>query len=214
MFTSNQKTNLSTANFTAIFDAASNEYKTLTKQDLETHPFAAAFENSSSPDSIMDLFRKQAHTFDKFCKGDDKLMTWLTPIVNILFTFSETLGEGIGLVSIQSLMIYQPCNIYFLSLSHPQRLSSPALVFFLGLVYSHIPHMSIHTIFNLGGKGRYRELRSARETFRAHTTFPSTSSSLHSSPTHARDDGAIRENHGPDSVYSCAFNQDNEREAN
>jgi hypothetical protein len=74
--------------------------------------------------------------------------------------------------------------------------------------------MSIHVIFNSGGEGRYRELRSARETFRAHPIFPSTSSSLHISPTHARNDGATRENHGPDSVYSCSFDQDNEREAN
>ncbi|KAI0270081.1 hypothetical protein BGY98DRAFT_278710 [Russula aff. rugulosa BPL654] len=97
MSTSKRTTDFSTANFTAIFDAASNEYKTLTKQDLGTHPFAAAFENSNSPDSVMDVFREQAQAFDKFCKGDDKLMAWLTPIVNILFTFSGTLGEGIGI---------------------------------------------------------------------------------------------------------------------
>jgi hypothetical protein len=108
MSTSKQTTDLSTTNFTAIFDAASNEYKTLTKQDLQTHPFAAAFENSNSPDSVMNVFRKQAQAFDEFCKGDDKLMTWLTPIVNILVTFSGTLGEGIGIVSIQSLMICHP----------------------------------------------------------------------------------------------------------
>ena len=45
-------------------------------------------------------------------------MTWLTPIVNILFTFSETLGEGIGLVSFSPFMIHQPCDIYFRSLPH------------------------------------------------------------------------------------------------
>jgi hypothetical protein len=109
MSTINKTTDLATANFTAIFDTASNEYKTLTKQDLDTHPFAAAFENSNSPDSVMNVFQKQAQAFDKFRKGDDKLMKWLTPIVNILFTFSGTLGEGIGIVSIRSLMIYQPC---------------------------------------------------------------------------------------------------------
>ena len=107
MSTSNQTTDLSTANFTAIFDAASNEYKTLTKHDLRTHPFAAAFESSNSPDAVMNMFRKQAQAFDKFRKGDDKLMAWLNPIVNILYIFSGTLGEGIGIVSIQSFMIYQ-----------------------------------------------------------------------------------------------------------
>ena len=115
MSTSNQTTDLSTANFTEIFDAASNEYKKLTKQDLETHPCAAAFENSNSPDSVMNVFRKQAQAFDKFRKGDDKLMTWLTAIVTILFTFSGTLGEGIALVGIQSFYDILACDIYFLA---------------------------------------------------------------------------------------------------
>ncbi len=87
----------SSANFTAIFDAAADEYKSLTKQDLGTHPFAAAFGNSSSHDSVLDVFRTQAQAFDKFRKGDDKLMAWLTPIVQILSTFSGTL-DGLGLV--------------------------------------------------------------------------------------------------------------------
>jgi hypothetical protein len=100
MSTSNQKTDPFTSNFTAIFDAASHEYKTLTKQDLESHPFAAAIEDYNSPDAILGVFRKQARAFDKFRKGEDKLMAWLTPIVNILFTFSSILGEGIGLVSL------------------------------------------------------------------------------------------------------------------
>ena len=99
MSTSNQIAGPSASNFAAIFDAASREYKSLTKKDLATHPLAAAIEGYNSPDSILNLFRKQAQAFDTFRKGDDKLMESLTPIVNILFTFSETLGEGIGLVS-------------------------------------------------------------------------------------------------------------------
>ena len=87
------------ANFSAIFDAASQEYKSLTKKDLATHPFAAAIQEHNSPDSILNVFRNQARAFDTFRKGDDKLMALLTPIVNILFTFSETVGEGVGPVS-------------------------------------------------------------------------------------------------------------------
>jgi hypothetical protein len=102
----------------------------------------------------------------------------------------------------------------FFSLSHTRRQYSLALLFFLRSVYSHIPYAFIHIIFNPGGEGRYRELRSALETFRAHTILPPTSSSLHISPTHAGDDGATRENHGPDSVCSCTFDQGNERLAN
>jgi hypothetical protein len=74
----------------------------LTKKDLATHPFAAVIQDHNSPDSILNVFRNQARAFDTFRKRDDKLMTLLTPIVNILFTFSETLGEGVGLVSLHS----------------------------------------------------------------------------------------------------------------
>jgi hypothetical protein len=104
MSTSNQTADPSiSSNFAAIFDAASHEYKSLTKKDLATHPLAAAIEGYNSPDAILNVFRKQASTFDRFRKGDDKLMEWLSPIMNILFKFSETLGEGVGLVSICSL---------------------------------------------------------------------------------------------------------------
>ena len=101
MSTSNQTTDPSISNFTAIFHAASQEYKSLTKKDL-THPFAAAIEDPNSPDSILNVFRNQTQAFEAFQKGDDKLIAFLTPIVNVLFTFSETLGEGVGLVSLHS----------------------------------------------------------------------------------------------------------------
>ena len=101
MSASDQTTDPSASNFTAIFEAASNNYKSLTGQDLRRHPLATELEsNSSSPDSILGVFRKQAQALDKFRKGDDKLIKSLTPIVNILFTFSTTAGADIGLVSL------------------------------------------------------------------------------------------------------------------
>ena len=152
---------LSTANFTAILewaDAASNEYKTFTKQDLEAHPFAAPFENSNSPDSVMDVFRKSkaSPSLLTLLKGDDKLMTWVDP-------------------------------------------------------HRKYP---LHVFRNLRRRYRSRKhfwyWRSSRGQsiptslcFRAHPILPSTSSSLHSSSTHAGGDGTTHENHGLDSVYSC-----------
>jgi hypothetical protein len=100
MSSTSQPTDLSTSNFTNILDAASDEYRKLTKQDLRTHPFAAVLRTCDSPDTVLNVFRGQACAFDEFCKGDDNLMKWLNPIVNILFTLSGTLGEGIALVSL------------------------------------------------------------------------------------------------------------------
>jgi hypothetical protein len=96
----NQPTDLSISNFTNILDAASNEYRKLTKQNLHTHPFAAALGDCDSLDALLDVFRRQARAFDEFCKGDERLMKWLNPTVHILFSLSATLGEGIALVSV------------------------------------------------------------------------------------------------------------------
>jgi hypothetical protein len=116
MSESNQRIEASSLKFAAIFEAASNEYKTVTGQDLGTHSVALALEGCNSPDSVLQVFREQAYAFDKFRKGDDKLMSWLTPIVTILFTFSATLGEGIGLVSLHCSYISQGFNVYLLAI--------------------------------------------------------------------------------------------------
>ena len=101
MSTHNQSAGPSTStdNFTAIFNAASTEYARVTGKRLDTHPFVTQLEACDSPKAVSDLFRTQAQAFSKFRKGDEKLMAVLDPAVHILFTFSATLGEGIGLVS-------------------------------------------------------------------------------------------------------------------
>jgi hypothetical protein len=114
MSTSNQTTDAPPTNFTAIFEAASNKYKTLTGQDIRTHPLATELEsNNNSPDSVLGVFRKQAQALDKFRSGDDKLMKYLTPIVNILFTFSTTAGADIGLVSLYCFSIPNLQSLFF-----------------------------------------------------------------------------------------------------
>ncbi|KAH9985146.1 hypothetical protein BJV77DRAFT_1071565 [Russula vinacea] len=82
MSSSNQVAGPSTDNFTAIFNAASNDYLRL--------------DTCYSPEAVSNVLRTQAQAFKKFLKGDENLMTWLSPTVNILFAFSATLGGGIG----------------------------------------------------------------------------------------------------------------------
>jgi hypothetical protein len=98
MSTSKQVSNPSMSNFTSIFDAAAKEYKKLTKKDLHAHPFAAQLNKCDTPHAVLDIFRKQAQDFEEFIKGDDRLIAWLDPTVNILFTCSETIGEALSLV--------------------------------------------------------------------------------------------------------------------
>ena len=101
MSTSNQSAGPSTSadNFTAIFNAALTEYARVTGNPLDTHPFAAQLDACDSSKAVSDLLRTQAQAFSKFREGDEKLMAVLHPTVHILFAFSATLGEGIGLVS-------------------------------------------------------------------------------------------------------------------
>jgi hypothetical protein len=94
-----QTTGPSIDNFTAIFNVASAEYQTITGNCLDTHPLATQFDTCYTPEAIANVLRVQAQAFVKFRKGNEKLMTWLDIIVHTLFTFSATLGDGIGLVS-------------------------------------------------------------------------------------------------------------------
>jgi hypothetical protein len=99
MSASNQTPGPSTVNYNEIFDAAVNEYKAITGHDLKKHPFSAALETLNSPDAILKVFQTQTEDLDKARKKNKRMIELLTPIVEIVYTFSSTLGEGVGVVS-------------------------------------------------------------------------------------------------------------------
>jgi hypothetical protein len=88
----------STANFSAIFDVALDDFETRTGQNLTSHPFTISLGDKDSPDAILEIFRKQVQAFDKSCRHDGKLVACLTCIVDILFALSSDLDEDIRLV--------------------------------------------------------------------------------------------------------------------
>jgi hypothetical protein len=89
-----------TSNFEAIFNAALVEYTNQTGKDLRNHPLASKIDACDSAEAILDIFQAQAKTFDEFRKGSPKLIKWLEPLVNGLYTLSVSaaLGAGISLV--------------------------------------------------------------------------------------------------------------------
>ncbi|KAI0280250.1 hypothetical protein BC826DRAFT_1112292 [Russula brevipes] len=87
----------STDNFIAIFSVAQDEYKKLTGHDVRRHPLALKFDTCRSPEDVSKLLQMQGQALSTFNKGNEALMRWLNPTVNILFILSGTLGEGIGL---------------------------------------------------------------------------------------------------------------------
>jgi hypothetical protein len=133
----------SSSNIERIFLAALKSYKEKTKKDLKEHDLFRQLETCDSPAAILAVF--QAKQFDSSRAGNnDRLKKWLTPTINVLYAFSNTLGEGISLVNIDAscpslveytlmpnLQVFPPAKVIFAGvgvlllvsgLVHPSRL--------------------------------------------------------------------------------------------
>jgi hypothetical protein len=83
------------SNFQLIFDNALKAYKKRTKNDLLKHPLADRLEACNSASSILTVLQELVEELNESQRSNTK---WLDPTVNVLHTFSETLGEGVGSV--------------------------------------------------------------------------------------------------------------------
>ena len=91
----------SSINFETIFTAALTTYKKQTKKDIASHPLATELQSCDSSSAIIAILRTQIQNFDQSQGADDseKWTKWLDPTVNVLFAFSATLGNGVGVVN-------------------------------------------------------------------------------------------------------------------
>src|SRR5882757_7343866 len=83
------------SNFQLIFDNALKAYKKRTKSDLLTHPLADRLKACDSASSIRTVLQEQVQELNESQRSNTE---WLNPTVNVLHTFSQTLGEGVGSV--------------------------------------------------------------------------------------------------------------------
>jgi hypothetical protein len=95
----------SSSNFESIFNASLQAYDNKTKNKLLDHPLASRLQSCDSPNAVLSALQDLIQQFDQRRTGDERLKNWLNPIVNVLYTFSATLGEGVGLVSLGSLSL-------------------------------------------------------------------------------------------------------------
>ena len=93
-------TSTSNSNFLSVFNAALESYKRKTKKDLCSHPFLPRLQSCDSPEAILTVLREQIPAFNQSQNGDDRLTKWVSPTVNVLYAFSATLGQGVGIVCI------------------------------------------------------------------------------------------------------------------
>ena len=90
----------SSPNFQLIFNNALKAYEKRTKSDLLAHPLVAQLQACDSPTAILALIHQQLQGLHQSQRGNERLTKWLNPTVNVLFTLSASLGEGVGLVSL------------------------------------------------------------------------------------------------------------------
>ncbi|KAI9443877.1 hypothetical protein H4582DRAFT_1807187, partial [Lactarius indigo] len=85
----------SSSNFKLIFEKAIKEYNKKTKRDLTAHPIATQLQPCDSPAAILTILQEQVDQFKQSRTADERLHKWLNPTINVLYAFSQTLGEGI-----------------------------------------------------------------------------------------------------------------------
>jgi len=97
------QTPTATSSYQVIFDNALEAYNKKTKKELRSHPLLPKLQACNSPDAVLTVLRDQIPTFDQshITSGTNdklKLTNWLNPTVNVLYSFSEAIGAGGGLV--------------------------------------------------------------------------------------------------------------------
>jgi hypothetical protein len=93
-------TSTSHSNFASIFNAALETYKRKTKKDLASHPLLPRLQSCNSAEAIIAVLRDQVTVSNQSQNSDDRLTKWVAPTVNVVYAFSTTIGQGVGLVNI------------------------------------------------------------------------------------------------------------------
>jgi hypothetical protein len=85
-------------NVQLIIDALA-DYTKETGFDLSKNPFAAKFEQSSSPETILRLLQEREKAFKGYRNENRRLINCLNPTVKVLHRFSGILSKVAGKVS-------------------------------------------------------------------------------------------------------------------
>ena len=91
-------TDSSSSGFHSIINNALGAYEKRTKKNLLTHPLAEQLQTCNSPGAILLVLQQQVQDINRSQSGDEALTKWLDPTVNVLYAFTEVLGEGVSYV--------------------------------------------------------------------------------------------------------------------
>ena len=110
------------SNFQLIVKALA-DYAKLTGIDLTKDPFAEKIELSDSPEAILELLQERQKAFKDYRDMNRRLITCLSPAVEVLHALSGILGDAVSMVS-------DPCHPVN-SLTWPHQV--PAKAVFTGI---------------------------------------------------------------------------------
>jgi fungal STAND N-terminal Goodbye domain len=91
------------SNSQLIFKALA-DYAKLTGIDLTKNPFTEKIELSNSPEAILQLLQERQKAFKEYREMNRRLITCLTPAVEVLHALSGILGDAVSMVS-------DPCHL-------------------------------------------------------------------------------------------------------
>ena len=92
-------TSTSHSNFAPTFNAALEAYKRKTKKDPAKHPLLPRLQSCESPEAVLNVLQEQIPASSQSRNSDNGLTKWVTPTVNVLYSFSAALGDVAGLVN-------------------------------------------------------------------------------------------------------------------
>lgn len=124
MFSASPQTSTPPSNLKPILDAALSDYKRNTGKELLDYPLATELQRCGTVDAVLAILQDQSRAFQQFKDGDQGLMKWIGPLVQVIFAFSGTLVLGdVGQVLFWSLIRGGSTRI--LTLLHTGRRSPP-----------------------------------------------------------------------------------------
>ncbi|KAI9437515.1 hypothetical protein H4582DRAFT_279224 [Lactarius indigo] len=98
------QTAVSSSNIRSMLDAALDEYKKKTRDDLLSHQLANELKTCDSVDAVLNILRDQSKAFEK--SGDQRLMKSIDSLAHAVYTFPQDLGDGAGLESPPAKVIF------------------------------------------------------------------------------------------------------------
>ncbi|KAH9003233.1 hypothetical protein EDB83DRAFT_2682426 [Lactarius deliciosus] len=146
---SSSQTAAPSSNFKSMLDAALDEYKKKTGNDLLSHWLAGELQSCESVDGVLNILRDQAKAFEQ--SGDQKLMKWIDPLVHVLYTFSGALGDGVSMAFPPAKVIFTGIGV-LLATAKDVRASHGAIIDLFERIESFFKRLEVYTEISLSTK--------------------------------------------------------------